>query len=214
MLDGPCTRRSITEDDDHVAWRNLGNLFNEKKGLGASAEKVNIMVEDILFSRIILKNLSPFFHFMGPLLRRLRKILIDAYAHTNDDCSADTLHRDFVAALQDRLEELKTRPDPLQSPYDKAKARRRVTRMMKTSNKSNTEASNSEGEKQSTKEQIAEAIADITTEKEASFKMMVSRAEERRASFRFHMPPQFLDRVDIDSENDGDDRPRKRPKIT
>lgn len=218
MWDGPSTRRSITEDDNPDGFDSTDTLFCKTDPDAGGTVKRMIIGEDSQFSRVIIEYLSPFFYSMGPLLSRLREILYNAYCNSE----FESLHEAFTEAIEHRIGELKTRPDPTQYPQDVAKARRRVERLMKIPRR--TRALRLEEvsleEQSRIEESIAQTVAVILQEKETRFKEMVNLAKQRRENCRFQLPPQFRDGSSVNSErslpgpSDEEDRDYKKARIS
>ena len=143
------------------------------------------------------------------------KLVVAAYCYAK----FDMLHEAFVEAIEQRLEELKTQPEPTQYPQDVAKARRRVQRLLRIPHKVRRRTEEVSGqEKSRTEQRVTEVVADILREKEVGFKEMICRAKYERANCRFQLPPQFQDKLKVNSKrslpgpSDGEDRCHKRAR--
>ncbi|KAJ3491195.1 hypothetical protein NLI96_g886 [Meripilus lineatus] len=215
--EGPSTLRRITEDDDPQAWRRVKSLFDNNDPTGGSKLKEEIFEDSAIMEKCILANLSPFFYNMGGLLVSLKEVVFNVY-HTSE---YDNAHEDFIAAIEARLEELRTHHDPMDTEYDTARARRRVERTqtgvpMDQGSSGGKRPGEGEFEKA-----VAKAKADILREKESNFAAMVRRAESRRANYRFHRPPQFRSRGETTAcerskrglQMEDNNRPTKKARI-
>ena len=215
MWDGPSTPRCITGDDDQEAWEEANRLFSKTDAVDSAMTKVVIITGSSMFEYFILRNLSPFFCSLAPLLLRLRMILYNVYR----TFEFDGVHEAFIEAINEQIETLKTSTDPIETRYDTLKARRRVERLANVAGQRMVKPrSVSEEERARIEERVAEIRSEIAREREINFRAMVRRAEIRRARRKFQRPPQFLDTMDARTETsssvpvDDDERPHKRAK--
>lgn len=186
MTEGPSTPRIIPEEDDQFLWWDVSCMFAS----GGWELKEEILQDPEKMKKYILDILSPFYYNMRGLLVALNEVVFAVY-HTSQ---YDMAYDDFIAAIEARLEELKARPDPMDTEYDTARARRIVTLRRQLEKVSEVQDRKNEVDPGDFEEEVAREKVELLEEKEEDFRVMIRRAELRRERYRFQRPLQFQDR--------------------